>query len=128
MICLHISGCFCDLCKKLTEATEEVTEDEIGLHIHKTAVPHGKMKAGVFEQDTNANTSAECVMSCCDNHLCNVAFYTQRKCYTIECDPENPQACAPIKQPGTKFNDTLMVTVRSLGKCSFTEIQIRFYA
>ena len=78
------------------------------------------MDTGRFEEDKNAKDHAECLTSCCEKKLCNLAWFTQGKCYTIEC--MGAEVCkAPSKgdaqtasSPSPK--DTLLIEVRTFGE------------
>ncbi|XP_052222214.1 dyslexia-associated protein KIAA0319-like protein isoform X2 [Dreissena polymorpha] len=84
--------------------------------LHTTAIPRGLLDAGYFEQDQQAGDGAECVVSCCNKPLCNVAWFTVGKCFSIECNVDDERACEPVPQSTSKYKDTLFIQIRSINE------------
>ncbi|WAR17733.1 K319L-like protein [Mya arenaria] len=97
---------------KFCDAPSTVSEDEMRDHLHVTAVPRNLWESGYFEEDLEASDAATCIISCCDRPLCNVAWYTIRKCFTIECVSE--RACEPVSQEAEIYKETLFIQIRSV--------------
>ncbi|XP_052763495.1 dyslexia-associated protein KIAA0319-like protein [Mya arenaria] len=104
---------------KFCDAPSTVSEDEMRDHLHVTAVPRNLWESGYFEEDLEASDAATCIISCCDRPLCNVAWYTIRKCFTIECVSE--RACEPVSQEAEIYKETLFIQIRSVNETSHTD-------
>ncbi|XP_045183076.2 dyslexia-associated protein KIAA0319-like protein isoform X2 [Mercenaria mercenaria] len=114
---LLVSDCLCQICDQTAETLPLETMKQ---HLHPTAIPRGRVDAGYFEEDTEAEDEAECLVSCCEKPLCNVAWYSQGKCFTIECNEQDEAACDPIPQSSAKYNRTLFIQVRSINTTRYT--------
>lgn len=105
------TGCVSQICDQEAELVSPALMKQL---VHGHAIPKGQMNAGFFEQDIEAEDIAMCLLSCCEKPLCNVAWFTHEKCFTIECNESDPSACDPAEQSGSNYNDTVLITVRSV--------------
>ncbi|KAL4218544.1 hypothetical protein ACF0H5_023278 [Mactra antiquata] len=117
LLSLMLTVCYCQICDQDAETLSPKTIQE---HLYQTAVPRGRIEAGYFEHDIEADEISKCLISCCDKPLCNIAWFTQQKCYTIECFESNKTACDPVPQSLPKYKDTVFIQVRSLHKTMTT--------
>ena len=83
-------------------------------YLHDMAAPKGELDTGIFDMDSNADDHATCLVSCCDKSLCNIAWFTQGKCFLIECT--SAELCQPVPQTNPAINDSLLIEVRTYGK------------
>ena len=58
-------------------------------------------------------TTIGCVTKCCLSDTCDVALYSLRKCYHIQCRTDLSDACTPVLSQSPRHNDTVMVVTRS---------------
>ncbi|XP_060587340.1 tenascin-X-like [Ruditapes philippinarum] len=114
---LFITGCLCQICDQNAETT---SPEMLKPFLFPTAVPRGKINAGYYEEDIKAMDQAECLISCCDKPLCNIAWYSMDKCFTIECFEQDESACEPVAQSSAKYNTTLFIQVRPLNITRYT--------
>ena len=112
-IYVYFSDCLCQLCDKKAETLPPQIMKQ---SLFPTAVPRGKINAGYYEEDLKAINEGDCLYSCCEKPLCNIAWYSMDKCFTIECFENDESACEPVTQSTTKYNKTLFIQVRPLSK------------
>lgn len=52
---------------------------------------------------------AACVAKCCEKPNCDAVFFSQKRCFTIDC--VSNEACKPV----AKNLDSIMINLRSVG-------------
>lgn len=80
-------------------------------HDFKGFVPRGNQSAGNFFELPKIRDLGACVLKCCDDEKCNVAFMNKSKCFLISCFSN--EACLPVLHYNvTKRRGLNMVLVR----------------
>jgi len=73
-------------------------------------LPRGNLTSGIYTLQPELSIQ-DCVMGCCKNSLCNVAFIHNNSCYHIECN--NSMICMPLYRPELANNNPpIMVLVK----------------
>lgn len=111
LLILSLTGCLCDLCKDLDNEGFDIQP-----YLHVLAGPKGELDTGIFDMDDNADTKVKCIVSCCDKPLCNLAWFTQGKCFLIECT--NAELCQPVPQKNPAIKESMLIEVRSYEETS----------
>lgn len=60
-------------------------------------MPQGNLSAGVYVEVKDAPKLKNCVVQCCVQPKCNVAFMTDGKCYHVSC--KSDELCLPVMSP-----------------------------
>ena len=82
--------------------------------MHQGATPKGGAGAGVYTRDEMADSLISCLWSCCTSSVCHTLFFHNQACYLIQCN--STDACSPIERSDSKFKDSYLITVRSVGQ------------
>lgn len=58
-------------------------------------VPRGNLSAGIYTEVDGVSALKSCVMKCCIDGKCNVAFMMDTKCYHVACTSN--ELCVPTQ-------------------------------
>lgn len=114
LLTTFLMGYLCDLCKEVQESPHPNMQP----HLHIMAAPKGALETGIFDMDENADDHAKCLISCCDRSLCNLAWFTQGKCFIIECT--SAELCKSVPQSNPAINESMLIEVRTYHETSTT--------
>lgn len=106
-----------EICQK------EVKPVTIETRIHKNSIPKGGVSAGRYTKDKDSTNQWLCIVSCCqDPNNCDSAFFHKNVCYLIKCNVTYSGACDPVTKTDAKYNDTVYVNVRDVGRLYMKQV------
>lgn len=108
-----------EICQK------EVKPVTIETRIHKNSIPKGGVSAGRYTKDKDSTNQWLCIVSCCqDPNNCDSAFFHKNVCYLIKCNVTYSGACDPVTKTDAKYNDTVYVNVRDVGRLYMKQVPV----
>lgn len=114
-----------NVCLSLTDALKDPASDvdetvkaELNRHVFHSHIPKAGASAGSYLRIKGIDSWLECFSECCypssNSPGCDVALFTNRKCFHVRCVSSPADACKPVPSPLAKHNSTVMVVLRDL--------------
>ncbi|GFO01870.1 dyslexia-associated protein kiaa0319-like protein [Plakobranchus ocellatus] len=92
-----------------SDAELDVT-NELRRHIFPAHIPKAGPDAGTYLIVDGMDSWVDCMSACCfPERSCDVALFTNRKCFHVTCARSPEDACAPKRSTSSKHNATIMV-------------------
>lgn len=73
-------------------------------HLKHHILKSGNFTAGNYTEKSGLKGLRQCVMTCCVEDTCNVAFIVNERCYHVECVSD--ELCLPLPRVGKHKWDT----------------------
>lgn len=77
--------------------------------IFRGYVPRGNLSAGVFTEVEGVGALKSCVVKCCVDGKCNVAFMMDAKCYHIAC--ASNELCVPTRSENVESTERVSMVL-----------------
>ncbi|GFS12564.1 dyslexia-associated protein KIAA0319-like protein isoform X2 [Elysia marginata] len=113
-----------NVCRSLMAALKEPERDvddavtaELKRHVFRAHVPKAGSSAGTYWKVKGIDSWLECFSECCypaPDRPCDVALFTNRKCFHLKCARTPADACKPVPSQLGKHNSTVMVVLHDI--------------